>query len=260
MLRRAPCRSYVPGPANLVSATAVAAAAGMGPVDFPQLLLAAEVARAPQQQLVVGDSPFEQTGADTFFYVYLFFAFLVIAWSLYQITKPALENRWLVEKIYNQKLKFITDETNTASIDKYDLGRLYIALKDMPSALAELEEAEEEFDNNRIRIEPDDTMGALAQRAMLHNSKGYALLQCDPPRTAQARREFVRAVTFWPEYPEALVNIGNELLKRKRYEVANRTLNSALKWQPGDENIQQMAKIARMEIERLEEDSDSDDD
>jgi len=180
--------------------------------------------------------------------------------SLYFITKPSLENRWLVEKINNQKLKFITDEANTTSIDKFDLGRLYIALKDMPSAIAEFEEAEEEFDNNRIRIDPEDTMGALAQRAMLHNSKGFALLECDPPRRAQARREFVRAVTFWPEYPEALVNIGNELIKRKRYEVANRTLNSALKWQPDSPDIQELVRFVRLEIERLEEEEEEEED
>ena len=45
-------------------------------------------------------------------------------------------------------------------------------------------------------------------------------MKLEPPRTSQARREFVRAVTYWPEYPEALLNIGRELLKRKRYDVA----------------------------------------
>merc|ERR1712032_1278061 len=113
--------------------------------------------------------------------------------------------------------------------------------------------SEEELDTNRIKMDADDTMGALAQRAMLHNSKGYALLNCDPPRTAQARREFVRAVTFWPEYPEALLNIGTELMKRKRYEVAARTLNSAMKWQPGSPIIQEAATKARKALEEMAE-------
>eukprot|EP00971_Amphidinium_carterae_P346740 6488395-Amphidinium_carterae.1 len=47
-------------------------------------------------------------------------------------------------------------------------------------------------------------MGALAARANVHNSKGLALSLLEPPRPGQARREFVRAVTFWPECPEAL--------------------------------------------------------
>ena len=64
----------------------------------------------------------------------------------------------------------------------------------------------------------EDSMGALAARAQLHNSKGvlqirapehiatvslhagFALMKLEPPRTAQARREFVRAVTSLPQH------------------------------------------------------------
>mmetsp|Transcript_662 Transcript_662/g.781 ORF Transcript_662/g.781 Transcript_662/m.781 type:complete len:100 (-) Transcript_662:84-383(-) len=91
---------------------------------------------------------------------------------------------------------------------------------------------------------------------MLHNSKGFSLQKLDPPRTAQARREFVRAVTYWPEYPEALLNIGRELIKRKRWDVASRTLNTALKWQPGSPVLQDAAREARNGLQREQAEAD----
>lgn len=209
----------------------------MIPDDFASLLLAAKEydSEAPPPFL----SPFEETGADAFFYIYLISSALIIAVSLFLITKPYWEQRWLVEKVNSKKLKFITQEKDTTPIDKFELGRLYAALPDYPSALAEYEEAEEEFDDLRRVFDPEDAMGALAARAQLHNSKGFALSNLEPPRTAQARREFVRAVTFWPEYPEGLLNIGRELMQRKRYDVAMRTLTTALKWQPGNKAFQE---------------------
>lgn len=202
-------------------------------------------------QIALADSstpdltPLEKYGPDPFFYTYIIVSVLVIVVSLYLITKPFWEQRWLIEKINAQKLKFITNESEVTPKEQFELGRMYNALKDFPSALAEFEEVEEDFDEIRAVLDPEDAMGALAARAQLHNSKGFALMKLEPPRTAQARREFVRAVTYWPEYPEALLNIGRELMKRKRFEVAVRTLNTALKWQPGNEDIADFAEQAR---------------
>jgi len=202
-------------------------------------------------QIALADSstpdltPLEKYGPDPFFYTYIIVSVLVIVVSLYFITKPFWEQRWLIEKINAQKLKFITNESEVTPKEQFELGRMYNALKDFPSALAEFEEVEEDFDEIRAVLDPEDAMGALAARAQLHNSKGFALMKLEPPRTAQARREFVRAVTYWPEYPEALLNIGRELMKRKRFEVAVRTLNTALKWQPGNEDIADFAEQAR---------------
>jgi len=202
-------------------------------------------------QLVLADSPtpdltpLEKFGPDPFFYTYIIVSLLIIVVSLYFITKPFWEQRWLMEKINAQKLKFITNEGEVTPKEQFELGRMYNALQDYPSALAEFEEVEEDFDEIKAVLDPEDAMGALAARAQLHNSKGFALMKLSPPRTAQARREFVRAVTYWPEYPEALLNIGRELMKRKRFEVAVRTLNTALKWQPGNEDIADFAEQAR---------------
>lgn len=204
-------------------------------------------------------SEFERTGPDLFFYVYTVTSLIIVIVAFYLITKPYWEQRWLIERINDQKLKLITDEQNTTALDKYSLGRLYNKLLDFPSALAEFEEVEEDFSNIRPKLDPEDAMGALAYRARLHNSKGFALMSLEPPRTAQARREFVRAVTYWPEYPEALLNIGRELVKRKRYDVAVRTLNTALKWQPASTLIMEAAGEARQLLEE-QENSDSDDD
>ncbi|CAE7209165.1 unnamed protein product [Symbiodinium pilosum] len=204
--------------------------------DLGQIVLAAE-----SQDL----APLEKYGADPFFWTYIIVSVLIILVSLYLITKPYWEQRWLIEKINAQKLKFITQEEEVTPIDQFELGRMYNALKDFPSALAEFEEVEEDFDEVRDSLDPEDAMGALAARAQLHNSKGFALMKLEPPRTAQARREFVRAVTYWPEYPEALINIGRELMKRKRFDVAVRTLNTALKWQPGNEQFSEVAEQAR---------------
>jgi len=194
-------------------------------------------------------APIEQYGPDPFFYIYIGTSIVIVLVVSYIVTKPAWERRWLVEKINAQKLKFIMEEEKTTAYDRYDLARLYNNLEDFPAALAEFEEVEEDFDTIRPQLDPEDTLGALSSRAMLHNSKGYALQKLDPPRTAQARREFVRAVTYWPEYPEALLNIGRELIKRKRYDVATRTLNTALKWQPGSPLLQEAAEEARKGLE-----------
>merc|ERR1739848_43398 len=98
----------------------------------------------------------------------------IVTFSLYLLTKNYWEQRFL--------------------LDKYRLGRLYNQQEDFPGALAEFEESEEDFGDIRRKLDPEDAMGALAARAMLHNSKGFALMKLEPPRTAQARREFVRAV------------------------------------------------------------------
>jgi tetratricopeptide (TPR) repeat protein len=219
--------------------------------DSSHLLLAAGI---PENEL----TEFEKNGPDTFFYVFIIVSLLVIVVSLYIITKPYWEQRWLIEKINAQKLKFITEEEGTTPLDQFELGRMYNSLQDYPSALAEFEEAEEDFDDVRQALNPEDTIGALAARAQLHNSKGFALMKLEPPRTAQARREFVRAVTYWPEYPEALLNIGRELMKRKRFDVAVRTLNTALKWRPGSQVMQGAASEARrgMETQLAEDEED----
>ncbi|CAK8985512.1 unnamed protein product [Durusdinium trenchii] len=201
-------------------------------------------------QVVIADNPqdltpLEKFGPDPFFYGYIIISLLVVAVSLYLITKPYWEQRWLIERINAQKLKFITNEDEATPREQFELGRMYNALKDFPSALAEFEEVEEDFGEIAEVLDPEDAMGALAARAQLHNSKGFALMKLEPPRTAQARREFVRAVTYWPEYPEALLNIGRELIKRKRFDVAVRTLNTALKWQPGNDDIADFAEQAR---------------
>jgi len=234
--------------AELWAQAAAASVASESFGDISQLLLAAQ-----QPQPFV--SEFEKFGPDPFFFFYIITALIILAATFYVCTKPFWENRWLVEKINKQKLMFITQEEKATALDRYDLARMYIALEDIPAAIAEFEEVEEEFGSVRNVLDPDDTMGALASRAKLHNSKGFSLMKLEPPRRAQARREFVRAVTYWPEYPEALLNIGTELIKRKRYDVASRTLNTALKWQPGSEVMQQAAKKAR---DLLDGDSDSD--
>ncbi|CAL1147841.1 unnamed protein product [Cladocopium goreaui] len=211
------------------------------PERLPELGAQIALADSPTPDL----TPLEKYGPDPFFYTYIIVSVLVVVVSLYLITKPFWEQRWLIEKINAQKLKFITNESEVTPKEQFELGRMYNALKDFPSALAEFEEVEEDFDEIRAVLDPEDAMGALAARAQLHNSKGFALMKLEPPRTAQARREFVRAVTYWPEYPEALLNIGRELMKRKRFEVAVRTLNTALKWQPGNEDIADFAEQAR---------------
>jgi len=190
-------------------------------------------------------SPFDQYGPDAFFVGWLVTAVAIVVFSIFWITKPYWEQRWLIERVNKQKLKFITQADSATPVDQFELGRMYVALLDYPSAIAEFEEVEEEFDDVRKVLNPEDAMGALAARAQLHNSKGFALMQLEPPRVAAARREFVRSVTYWPEYPEALVNIGRELMKRQRFDVALRTLNTALKWQPGTEMFQEAAEMAR---------------
>jgi len=201
-------------------------------------------------------SEYEKYGPDPFFYFYIGTSILIVVVVVYILTKPYWENRWLVEKINAQKLKFITQEAKTTPYDKYDLARMYVSLEDFPAALAEFEEVEEDFNRCRPVLDPEDTMGALSSRAMLHNSKGFALMKLEPPRTAQARREFVRAVTYWPEYPEALLNIGRELMKRNRFDVALRTLNTALKWQPGSKLLNEAATEARQRLDAQEEEEE----
>jgi len=199
---------------------------------------------------------FSEIGTDPYFAGYLLGFVGITLFGIYSVTKPFWEQRWLQERVNNAKLKFITAESSVTPEDQYELGRLYIALPDPSSALAEFEEVEEEFDDMRRVLDPEDAMGALAARAMLHNSKGFALTNLEPPRTAQARREFVRAVTYWPEYPEGLLNIGRELIKRKRYDVALRTLNTAMKWQPGSDFIQKATEQAKNGLEEQEYESE----
>eukprot|EP00933_Yihiella_yeosuensis_P064416 TRINITY_DN6778_c0_g1_i1.p1 TRINITY_DN6778_c0_g1~~TRINITY_DN6778_c0_g1_i1.p1 ORF type:complete len:261 (-),score=69.05 TRINITY_DN6778_c0_g1_i1:131-808(-) len=206
----------------------------------------------------------DRYGPDPFFYTYFVALFILVAVGIYLITKPYWEKRWLIERINEQKLKFITEEEGVTPLDQFALGRMYNALEDYPGALAEFEEVEEEFDDCRPTFHPEDAMGALAARASLHNSKGFSLMKLEPPRVSQARREYVRSVTYWPEYPEAMLNIGVELMKRKRYDVAVRTLNTALKWQPANEDIQKICNEAREEVEQqaykeAQEEEDSDD-
>lgn len=226
-------------------------------MELPQLLLSEGVPIPDDPNFLTN---FQKYGPDEFFYGAIAVSLIVLFTYLYIWFKPWFEYRWLMETINSKKLKFITMESTTNAIDKFELARLYITLKDYPAALAEFEESEENFWDVRPSLDPEDTMGALASRAQLHNSKGYALMQLEPPRTAQARREFVRAVTYWPEYPEALLNIGRELMKRKRWDVAVRTLNTALKWQPGSTFLQQAASEARKGLEESLEEYEDDDD
>lgn len=239
-----------------------------GSLDVSQMLLAA----TPMEPVVTDPNPIPDfrnmefmsnadgasaLGPDLFFYIYVVISLIIVVVSLYILSKPYWENRWLVEKINAQKLKFITDESSTTPVDRYELGRMYNKLRDYPAALAEFDEVEEDWYTMRGQLDPEDTMGALASRAMLHNSKGYGLSNLEPARVSAARREFVRAITFWPEYPEALQNIGQELLKRKRFDVALRTFNTALKWQPADETLQDLQRSAQRgldEIEMMEQD------
>jgi len=206
----------------------------------------------------------DASGIDVFFYVFASIFFVIVGFVLYNGSKTYFESRQLVEKVNKSKLKFITRQDDVTPEDQYDLACYYIALPDASSALAELDEVEEEFEGMRRIIDPEDAMGALCARAMLHNTKGFALAKLEPPRTAQARREYVRAVTFWPEFPEGLVNIGQELMKRRRFDVAVRTLNTALKWQPGNEDFQKAQVDAKRgldkQIEKETYESDSDDD
>lgn len=225
--------------------------------SLPQVLLAVAQFGGTDDSFL---SEFEKNGPDAFFWVYIVLSIIIVTVAFYLITRPYWEQRWLIEKVNAAKLKFITAEKDTTPIDKYELGRLYVQLPDFPSALAEYEEAEEDFDGLRRVLDPEDAMGALATRAMLHNSKGYALTNLEPPRTAQARREYVRAVTYWPEYPEGLLNIGRELIKRKRYDVAVRTLSTALKWQPASVDIQKAHEEARSNAETSGNSNADDDD
>eukprot|EP00439_Symbiodinium_sp_Y106_P056313 s2393_g7.t2 len=206
--------------------------------DLGQLVLAASSANQAAM-------PTETYGPDPFFWTYIIVSILLVGLGLFLLTRQFWESRWLMEKINAQKLKFITQEQEVTPLDQFELGRMYTSLKDFPSALAEYEEVEEDFNEVGDTLDPEDSMGALAARAQLHNSKGFALMKLEPPRTAQARREFVRAVTYWPEFPEALINIGKELMKRKRFDVAVRTLNTALKWQPGNQEFSDYAEQAR---------------
>lgn len=252
-----PGSAFVPAWASTATADVAAVAADVGtPGLLPELDLAQILLADDEADVFV--SEYSKTGGDLTFYGLFAGFFLYFAFGSYVVTKPYWETRWLVERINNQKFKFITDEENTDARDKYKLGRLYGAMEDYSGALAEYEEAEDEMGNIRPALDPEDAMGALAARAMLHNSKGYSLMRLEPPRTAQARREFVRAVTYWPEYPEALYNIGCELMKRKRWDVAVRTLNTALKWQPGSEYLQNAASEARKQLEIEEDETDED--
>eukprot|EP00929_Paragymnodinium_shiwhaense_P026423 TRINITY_DN15726_c0_g1_i1.p2 TRINITY_DN15726_c0_g1~~TRINITY_DN15726_c0_g1_i1.p2 ORF type:complete len:375 (-),score=89.40 TRINITY_DN15726_c0_g1_i1:110-1123(-) len=260
--------------------------AGSAIADWPQILLAADAAAEDEPSAAStfsrGDVPsasFEypaggfytdaSLGPDAFFYIYIITSVIIVIVALYLLSKPYFENRFLIDKINAQKLMLITREDQTTALDRTELARLYNKLRDYPAALGEFEEVEDEWPNTREEFDPDDAMGALAARAMMHNSKGYALANIEPVRTAQARKEFVRAVTFWPEYPEALLNIGRELIKRQRYDVAIRTLDTALKWQPASEVMQEAASLARdgleqqeqkQAMEALEAEGDSDED
>lgn len=282
-LRKAPAAAFVPPAAAAHAASSFAA-------DWPQILLAAEQMDADAvidepsaaTQYAKGDTPsagFEypaggfytdaSLGPDAFFYIYQITSFIIVVVALYLVSKPYFENRFLIDKINAAKLQLITREDEVTALERTELARLYNKLRDYPAALGEFEEVEDEWPNTRERFDPDDAMGALAARAMMHNSKGYALSHIEPVRTAQARKEFVRAVTFWPEYPEALLNIGRELIKRQRYDVAIRTLDTALKWQPASTVMQEAASLARQgleeqetkqALEELEAEGDEDDD
>eukprot|EP00931_Biecheleriopsis_adriatica_P010425 TRINITY_DN111500_c0_g1_i1.p1 TRINITY_DN111500_c0_g1~~TRINITY_DN111500_c0_g1_i1.p1 ORF type:complete len:304 (-),score=77.47 TRINITY_DN111500_c0_g1_i1:61-930(-) len=213
--------------------------------SLTQLVLAQSEAAQPELSKPLQVAPVEQFNFDPFFYFYLGASALGLIAVFWILTEKYWKRRWLSESIQKLKLKFITQEDGAGPLDQYLLGMKYVELQDYPSALAEFEEVEEDFDEVRDKLDPEDTIGALACRAQLHNSKGIALMALEPPRTAQARREFVRAVTYWPEFPQALYNIGAELMKRKRFDVAVRTLNTALKWMPGNEKYADLAKKAR---------------
>lgn len=173
--------------------------------------------------------------------------------SGYWATEGLREKLKVQGAIKKQKLKVIASEETSTPWDKYLVSRMYIKIKDMPAALAEIDEVEEYWMDMERALDEEDTMGALATRAMIHNSKGYALTQLEPPRTSAARKEFVRAVTFWPEFPEALLNISRELNKRKRYNVAIRTLKTALKWQPENFRLKEEIDYSKNMLERAED-------
>lgn len=238
-------------PAFLASAGAVSG--GLGAISMAGSVESAALGRDLDQSLLLAGetfiAPIASEGPDSIFWFYVINTILFVTAVIYLATKPYWDERFLIEKINAAKLKQVTQEDTQTPVDQYELARLYVQLKDYPSAIAEFEEVEEDFEDVRDVLDPEDTMGALAQRAMLHNSKGYALMKLEPPRTAQARREFVRSVTFWPEYPEALLNIGRELIKRKRFDTAVRTLNAALKWQPAYPLLIEAAQQAREGLE-----------
>lgn len=251
--------AFIPAVA-LHAASPPPAASGLGALgDLPQLTIAAEEKDMFQEltglPFISDNNSFDagtSGGPDLFFYFYLITSAIIVIVSLYLVSRGYWENRWMVEKINAQKLKFITNESATTPQDRYELARMYSVIRDYPAALAEYDEVEESWNEMRDKFDPEDTMGALASRAMLHNSKGYSLTNLEPARPAAARREFVRAITFWPEYPEALLNIGQELIKRSRYDVAVRTLNSALKWQPGSEPLKEAHQKATKGLEEAE--------
>lgn len=226
------------------------------PIPLPGQALAADLGQLPLAQIGSWgpedfNSPLEVLGPDPYFYVFVITSIIIVVWGSWGLTKQFWERRWVIEKVNAQKVMMITQEDDVTPMDQYKLAMLYVELGDYPSALAEFEEVEEDFTDVRQLFDDEDAMGALASRAQLHNSKGYSLLKLDPPRPAQARREFVRAVTFWPEYPEALLNIGIELIKRKRYDVAVRTLNTGLKWFPASEALQEAVNRARKGLDGM---------
>jgi len=200
--------------------------------------LAPEVPVIPVENLARNEDP-------VFFYGFLLALLATVAGSLWALSKGYFENRELNEQINRLKQQMFTDEENITPFDKLKLGNLYVQLRDYPAAIAELEEVEEQWSDTRPLFDPEDTMGALASRATVHNSKGLALSLLEPPRPGQARREFVRAVTFWPENPEALFNIGVELLKRGRNSTAEKTLETALKWKGGYAPYEEAYKTAQ---------------
>lgn len=216
----------------------------------------------------VGGSTDASLGPDLFYYVYQGAFLIIVAVAGWAFSREYFENRFLVDRINKAKMQFIADEDKTTALERFELARLYNELRDYPAALGEFEEAELEWSETRGRFDPEDAMGALAARAKMHNSKGYALTRLEPPKTPAARKEFVRAVTFWPEYPEALFNIAQELIKRQRFDVAVRTLEAALKWQPGSSAMKEAwefaqagaeaAKAAAAAKEELYEEDDSD--
>jgi len=244
------------------------APANLDTADLPQLVLAGVVAdtqaRFNEAKLgaLVGGVTDASAAPDLFFYIWILVAILTVFVALYLLTKGWFEYRDLNDRINQAKLPFLMDSPDVTALDRYKVARLYIQVRDYPAALGEIEETEDEWGDTRRKFDPEDAMGALAARAMLHNSKGYALTVLEPPRRAQARKEFVRAITFWPEYPEALLNIGRELIARKRFEVAIRTIDAALKWLPASEDLQDAAAAARegLEMQQLEDESDSDED
>mmetsp|Transcript_18729 Transcript_18729/g.43773 ORF Transcript_18729/g.43773 Transcript_18729/m.43773 type:complete len:282 (-) Transcript_18729:48-893(-) len=182
---------------------------------------------------------------SVFFFMFFIGIILTVGGACFGASRGYFENRDLNERVNKLKLKMFTEEDDVTPFDKLELGGLYVKLRDYPAAIAEFEEVEEQWADTRPLFDPDDTMGALAARANVHNSKGLALSLLEPPRPGQARREFVRAVTFWPECPEALLNIGMELMKRDRYETAEKTLGTAMKWKGGYAPLQQAYQMAQ---------------